>query len=116
MKATLAQRLELYSVRGFIGGLSLLSWERACRIGAKLGAAGYKPLGIRKDTAEKQIAAAFPEISEDEVKRIAKASFEHLGRTAVETALMSRRGPKAMLDLVDRVDGWEHVERARATG
>ena len=116
MKATLAQRLEFYSMRGLIGGLGFLSWERACRIGARIGLTGYSPLGIRKDVVEKQIAAAFPDIPREEVVRIARASYEHLGRTAVETALMSKLRKDAVLDLVDRVDGWEHFERAHALG
>ena len=116
MKATLAQRLEFYSMRGLLGGLNLLSWETACRLGARLGAAGYSPLGIRKDVVEKQIAAAFPEKSPEEIQRIARASFEHLGRTAIETALLPRQGERAVLDLVEQVDGWEHVERAKSQG
>jgi len=116
MKATLSQRIEFYSMRGLLNGLSLLSWETACRIGARLGAAGYKPLGIRKDVVEKQIAGAFPEKSHEEVQRIARASFEHLGRTAIETALLPRQGENAVLKLVEQVDGWEHVERAQSEG
>ena len=116
MKATLSQRIEFYSMRGLLNGLNLLSWETACRIGARLGAAGYKPLRIRKDVVEKQIAAAFPEKSHEEVQRIARASFEHLGRTAIETALLPRQGAGAILKLVEQVDGWESVERARSEG
>ena len=116
MKATLAQRAEYYSLRAVIGGLGALGWERAGRLGARLGAAGYRPLGIRKEVVEKQIAAAFPEISADEVHRIARASFEHLGRTAVETALLPGLGDKAVLRLVEDVEGWEYIERARVTG
>ena len=116
MKATLSQRIEFYSMRGLLNGLGLLSWETACRIGARLGAAGYMPLGIRKDIVEKQIAGAFPEKSREEIQRIARASFEHLGRTAIETALLPRQGDRAILKLVEQVDGWEHVERAQSEG
>ena len=116
MKATLAQRLEFYSMRGMLGALGLLRWETACRIGARLGATAYSPFRIRKDVVEKQIAAAFPEMKAEEVQRIARASFEHLGRTAIETALSPRLGERGVLGLVERVDGWEHVERARAQG
>jgi len=115
MKPTLAQRAEFYSMRGMLGALGLLSWETACRIGASLGAAGYSPLRIRKDVVEKQIAGAFPEKSPEEVQRIARASFEHLGRTAIETALLPQR-EGGVLSLVERVDGWDRVEQARAEG
>ena len=116
MKPTVSQRIEFHSLRGLIRGLGYLSWENACRIGARVGAAGYKPLGIRRNTVEKQIAGAFPGIADAEVRRIARASFEHLGRTAVETALLPGLGERGVLSLVERVDGWEHFERARASG
>jgi KDO2-lipid IV(A) lauroyltransferase len=116
MKATLAQRLEYYSLRGVIRALAALDWETACRIGEGLGATGYKPLRIRKDIVEKQIAAAFPDMTAAQVHAIARASFAHLGRTAIETALLPRIGRRGLLDLVKKVDGWEHVERAAAGG
>jgi Kdo2-lipid IVA lauroyltransferase/acyltransferase len=116
MSATLAQRAEFYSLRGVIRGLSLLRWETACRIGGRIGATGYKPLRVRKDVVEKQIAAAFPEMTRVDVQRMARASFEHLGRTAIETALLPGLGNKGVLGLVDRVDGWQHIESAAAAG
>lgn len=116
MKPTLAQRAEFYSLHGIVRALGMLDWETACRMGGRLGAAGYRPLGIRKDVVEKQIAAAFPAMSPGEVRGIARASFEHLGRTAIETALLPRLGDKGVLELADTVEGWEHVERAIAGG
>ena len=116
MKPTLAQRLEYYSLRGVVRGLAALDWETACRIGENLGTIGYKPLRIRKDVVEKQIAAAFPEMTHAQVQTVARASFAHLGRTAIETALLPSLGTKGLLDLVTQVDGWEYVERARSRG
>lgn len=116
MTATLAQRLEYYSLRGVVRGLAALEWQTACRIGERLGTMGYKPLRIRKHVVEKQIAAAFPDLTPAQVQTIARASFAHLGRTAIETALLPGIGRQGLLDLVTRVDGWEHVERATARG
>jgi Kdo2-lipid IVA lauroyltransferase/acyltransferase len=116
MSPTLAQRAEFYSLRGVIRVLGVFSWETACRVGARIGAAGYRPLRIRKDIVEKQIAAAFPEKTPAEVDRIARASWEHLGRTAIEMALLPGLGNGGVLSLVETVDGWEHVERAVAAG
>jgi len=116
MNPTLAQRFEYYSLRGVIRALAALEWGTACRVGEALGAAGYKPLRIRKEVVEKQIGAAFPEMTALQVQTIARASFAHLGRTAIETALLPGLGRQGLLDLVKQVDGWEHVERAIATG
>ena len=116
MSPTLAQRAEFYPLRIMIRALGMVSWDRACRIGARIGAAGYRPLRIRGDIVEKQIAAAFPEKSPAEVDRIARASWEHLGRTAIEMALLPGLGNGGVLGLVETVEGWEHVERAMTAG
>ena len=89
MKATLAQRFEYYSLRGVIRALAALDWETACRIGEALGATGYEPLRI-KHVVEKQIAAAFPDMTRSGTR--CRASFAHLGRTAIETALLPALG------------------------
>lgn len=101
-------------MRGTIGALRALSWESACRIGAKLGALGYRPLGIRKRVVERQIAAAFPAMSQEEVIELARASYEHLGRSAIETALLNSLGRDGIQRLVETVDGWELIEEVMA--
>ena len=65
---------------------------------------------------ERQIAAAFPEWDVDRVAQVARASYDHLGRLAVETALMPSLGRERILDLVSRTSGWDLVERAIEAG
>lgn len=113
---TLSHRAEYWSMRALIAGLEKLDWDTACSIGERVGELGYRPLGIRRDVVERQIAAAFPEIGHSEVQRIARASYRHLGRNAVEAALLATRGPQGVLEMVDGVDGWEHVEAATSGG
>jgi KDO2-lipid IV(A) lauroyltransferase len=113
---TLQHRVELLSMRAMFGTLSKLDWETACAVGEKIGELGYSPLGIRKYVVEKQINAAFPDLDQEGVERIARASYRHLGRNAVEAALISSRGPKGVLELVEKIDGWEHIESATANG
>jgi KDO2-lipid IV(A) lauroyltransferase len=113
---TIQHRLELNSMRAMFAALERTDWDTACSIGERLGELGYRPLGIRREVVEKQIAAAFPEKSADEVHRIARASYRHLGRNAVEAGLISRKGREDVLHLIERVDGWEHVESAIAGG
>ncbi len=110
MTATLAHRAEYYSLRATITALRAFSWKRAGKVGASLGALGYRPLGIRKHVVERQIAAAFPEWPPKKVKRVAIASFRHLGQSAIETALLDTLGKDGLLALVESVDGWHHVE------
>jgi KDO2-lipid IV(A) lauroyltransferase len=114
--ATLAHRAEYYALRTMMKGLSHLPWETACKVGERMGRLGHWPLGIRKDVVERQIAAAFPEWSDEQVKKVAADSYAHLGRTSVEAALLPSLGEGGALAMVEQVDGWHHMEAALADG
>ena len=115
-KPTLVHRAEYYAMRATIGGLRALSWEGACKMGEKLGALGYRPLGIRKRVVERQIAAAFPDLTPLAVRNLARESYKHLGRTFIESALLDSLGPDGLQQLVETVQGWEEIEEVMAKG
>ena len=93
-----------------------LNLRRAGAVGEWIGALGYKPLGVRRAVVERQVRAAFPGLSEREVLRIALESYEHLGRSTIETALLPGSSRDEILGLFDRADGWGDVERALTRG
>lgn len=113
---TAMHRVEHLALRGMAAALGTLGFTRAGSIGARLGALGYAPLGIRRGVVERQITAAFPELSRDEVKRLARRSYEHLGRTTIEGAILPRYSATEIIDLYDEVHGWEFVEGGLARG
>ncbi|HET7585827.1 MAG TPA: lysophospholipid acyltransferase family protein [Gemmatimonadaceae bacterium] len=115
-RVTVADRVEYIAVRVAMGVLARLPFPRASAVGGWLGALGYAPFGIRRRVVERQIAAAFPELDRDEVRRLSKASYRHLGRVATEAALLPRLDRAQLLALVERVDGWELVENALHQG
>jgi len=115
-KPTLAHRAEYYTMRATIGALRALSWDAACKVGERLGALGYRPLGIRKRIVERQIAAAFPDLSREAVVQLARESYEHLGRTFIETALLDSIGKDGLQALVESVEGWEEIEEVMSKG
>ena len=115
-KPTLAHRAEYYAMRGILGVLRTMSWDAACRFGERLGVLGYRPLNIRKRVVEKQIGAAFPNLDRQQVKALARQSYAHLGRTFVESALFDTIGKQGVLDIVDEVHGWDHVDKEIAQG
>jgi KDO2-lipid IV(A) lauroyltransferase len=115
-KPTMAHRAEYYTMRATIRALGALSWDAACKIGERLGALGYRPLGIRKRVVERQIAAAFPELDHQAVVNLARDSYKHLGRTFIETALLDSLGKDGLQQLVECVVGWEEVEEVMAKG
>ena len=114
--ATFSHYAQYYALRGVVAALDLLSFQRAGDIGEWLGALGYRPFGVRRAVVERQVRAAFPGLADSEVLRIARASYESLGRTTVETALLPGYTREQVLGLFERVDGWDIVERARARG
>jgi Kdo2-lipid IVA lauroyltransferase/acyltransferase len=115
-KPTMAHRAEYYTMRATIRALGALSWDAACKIGERLGALGYRPLGIRKRVVERQIAAAFPELDREAVVNLARDSYKHLGRTFIETALLDSLGKDGLQQLVESVEGWEEVEEVMSKG
>ena len=116
MKISAGDYAEYGALRAVIGALDALRWDRAAAMGERLGTLGYRPLGIRRGLVERHVAAAFPGLDEGEVRRIARASYAHLGRMTVETALLPSLGREGVLELMEGVDGWPAVERALAGG
>ena len=115
-RPNLRHRVQYGALRTVIGALRAAGWNAASAFGAKLGALGYSPLKIRRRVVERQIAAAFPGLSHDEVLDIARASYEHLGRTSIEAALLPTIGKDGVLALFDGVDNWPAVEKAIGAG
>ena len=113
---SLAHRAEYAAVRAMVGALSTLNWRHAGNVGARIGALGYRPLGVRRKVVERQIAAAFPELGEIDVRRLALAAYEHLGRSSIEAAILPSMGPHAVLDLFEGADHYDVVEAAMSRG
>jgi KDO2-lipid IV(A) lauroyltransferase len=113
---TIAHYAQYYAIRAAAGAFGRLDFRRAGRIGERIGELGYRPLGVRRAVVERQVRAAFPGLEEREVLRIARAAYGHLGRTTIETTVLSNYSREQVLGLFDGEEGWEHVERAMALG
>jgi len=111
-----AHKAEYTALRAVVGTLAALDWQTAGNIGARIGALGYRPLGIRRRVVERQIAAAFPGLDDVDVRRLALAAYEHLGRSSIEAAILPRLGRNAVLDLFEGADRYDVVEEARSKG
>jgi KDO2-lipid IV(A) lauroyltransferase len=111
---TLVHRLEYAALRGVTGAIAPLGVRAGARLAGEIASLGYTPFGIRRGVTERQIAAAFPELNDDAVARIALESYPNLGRVTIEAALLARRGPEAVLELFQPSPTWDVVERARA--
>ncbi len=112
---SLQHRLEFIAIRAVVAVLGVLPFSIGSRIGGWLGLLGYR-LGIRARVVEAQITFAFPGFTPAQVRETARQSYENLGRTSLEAAIMEHRSPEELIALFDRVDGWEHLEAARKQG
>ena len=109
-------RFQYAILRAVLGGVGRLGFQRASDLGARLARLGYAPFGIRRRVVETQISAAFQEWTADRVAETAKAAYENLGRTTIETAVLSRYGPSQVLELFDECPDWRVLESAMARG
>ena len=114
MKPKTRHRVEYALLRVMVALLRLVPLGMARRIGEAIGRWGYSPLGIRRNTVERQVAAAFPDIDREEIRAIARQSYANLGRLAIELALLPHIGPTAFGDLFEADDDMPVVERLRA--
>lgn len=113
---SVSHRLEYIGTRAAVGALRLLGWRAASWVGGRIARFVYKPVGIRRGVVERQIQAAFPELTHAAVETMAAQSYDSLGRTSIETAIMPGTSREEILGRVERVEGWEHVERGLAAG
>lgn len=113
---TFSHRLEYVATRAAVGVLRLMNWRVASALGARVGRLGYRPLGIRRSVTERQIAAAFPHYTPAQVLDVARRSYESLGRTSIETAVLPGTPREELLGRFELVEGWDLLEAARAEG
>ncbi len=113
---SVAHRAQYLALRGAVAGLERLSFTQAGGIGERIGELGFAPLKIRRAVVVKQLTAAFPEKSAEEIEQIARGTYGHLGRTTIETAVLPSYSPKQIVELFEEVSGWNIVEERISRG
>jgi Kdo2-lipid IVA lauroyltransferase/acyltransferase len=112
----LGHRLQMLAIRALVALLARLPLDAARRVGETLGRFVHTALGIRRGVVERQIAGAFPGLEDHGVRRIARASYEHFGRSVVEIALLSRQPPGSAIDWFEGHDDLAPFDDAVAAG
>lgn len=115
-KPTLAMRLEYAALRVASTLVRPLGFFGASRVGAMIGALGWRPLRIRADRVERAVRACFPEFSDARVREVAKGSYASMGRMAMEIIYLSKATGESVLDKFVEPEGWELIERQKASG
>ena len=108
-------RIQYAAMRAAFAVFGQLGFRGASNFGARLGRL-FMRLGVRRTVVEKQIQACFPHWKPEQVQQTALAAYECLGRTSIETAILSRVPKQEILDLFDRCNSWDVIERGLEQG
>jgi Kdo2-lipid IVA lauroyltransferase/acyltransferase len=114
--ASASDVLEYAALRVGLEVLRCVPLRSASALAGHVATLGYWPLRVRRGVVESQIAAAFPEWDEAAVHRVARGAYEHLGRTAAETALLPTLSHEKVRALFDGEGDWPVMARAHAEG
>lgn len=105
-----------FLLRGLLAALTALagasSVESTTRLGVRIGGLWVVLHGPRVGLVRQQIARAYPEWSEREVRAQTRAVFEHFGESLAELVLLRTRHREELLARVD-IEGLENLEAAR---
>ncbi|HEX6790100.1 MAG TPA: lysophospholipid acyltransferase family protein [Candidatus Krumholzibacteria bacterium] len=105
--------LEYAAVRGMLALAGSLPRSAGSAIGASLGSLAFT-LGVRREVSIGNIVAALG-VSRAEASRIARRSYQNLGRGMMEFAGFRRLSAERVRAMA-RVEGFEHLEAARRAG
>jgi KDO2-lipid IV(A) lauroyltransferase len=95
----LRRKLRVTALLGLVAVIRRLPFGLATSIGAALGAAAYGLSGRQRGLALSHLAIAFPDRSDADLRRIARASFAHLGRSLAESILAARERIEALVEI-----------------
>lgn len=107
---TLRHRAEFLGLRAAKSLASAVSRRAAERAGKAVGGTLHAA-GLRRDAAERQVAAAFPDRDEDWVRATVRACYRHFGREAAVLARLDPSRPERVRESVSRVGGTEALAR-----
>lgn len=111
----LRHRVEYLGFRVFRGLLSVIPSSVALGLGEALGWVIGVVLRVRRRVVDENLARAFPNESEAWRRRVAVASYQHLGREAVMTVRLSRATAEQIRAMTE-VQGLVGLEAALASG
>lgn len=93
--------------------MRLVSWSTAQSVGRACGAIAWRISRTNRKRALDQLAIAFPDQTDEERAALAREAFRHQLMNVSEYFHLAGRGSAASEQHIE-VEGWEHVERARA--
>ncbi len=93
----------------------LIPWRVGVVVGGWLGYLAWHALPSARRVALENLAAALPELTDEDRTRVGRASLANLGRAAMELLMLSRR-PRTPVEEWCAFDGEERLRAALAPG
>lgn len=97
-KPTARDWVEYALSRALEAGIGRLPDRAAGALGAGLGAVARFPLRIRHGTVDSNLRRAFPEADTGWIERVARETYQHLGREAVEMVRLSHMSRERIIE------------------
>jgi KDO2-lipid IV(A) lauroyltransferase len=115
-RSSLQNKSELLAVRSLLGAIGALPLETSVRFGKSVGRFLARRFPKLKKTALRNLEIAFPEMPPEERERVARGTFESLGRHLGFVSHFRKFKHEDILSLVEVVGKEEYFDPARATG
>ncbi|HRH40641.1 MAG TPA: lysophospholipid acyltransferase family protein [Pyrinomonadaceae bacterium] len=115
-RSKLQTKAELYAVRSLLGAIGALPLKTSMKFGKKVGVFLAKRFPKLQKTARRNLAIAYPEMSESEREKIALGTFESLGRHLGFVSHFRKFQHEDIRNLVEVVGKEDYFDPADATG
>jgi KDO2-lipid IV(A) lauroyltransferase len=114
-RSALRNHVEFAAFRMVRGLNGLLSPAGLAKVGDVVGNFFASLPGRRRQIIDFNLRLAFPDMTDDERRRLAYSVTRHFARSALEAIRLQRLHPEELLASVE-IAGWENVERALSYG
>ncbi len=105
----LVHRIEYLSLRSFFALCCWLPWRAADGLARRVGDLLFSVIRIRRDVTMANLAASFPDRSNDEVLQLARSCYRNFAKTAVQFARLRRLSNEELLKR-NPITGLEHLD------
>ncbi len=113
----ITQRAALGALIGVTGITQRMSRPAAMRFGERLGRLGYAVARKQRFYADRNLRLAYGDVmTKADRDALIRRVFVQYGKTTVDFLRVPSLSDGELGALVETVDGWEHLEAARATG
>ena len=111
----LIRRLIVVALDAASATAALIPWRMGVAVGGWLGNLAWHALPSARRLALDNLAAALPELTDEDRARVGRASLANLGRAAMELLMLSRR-PRTPVEQWCVFDGEDRLQAALAPG